>query len=142
MLFVNKQPSLRQSISTHFFELCATKKMEEQPHQQRLFGMAGFLEEQGVAADEMEEDDSSSSSSSDSSEDEDEGSIAANLPPPQMSKEQEAALAALTAPEGDMQAFLATISQKAALGMRDDSTAIEDNIEEEDILPFYEAEKG
>ena len=141
MLFVNKQPSLRQSISTHFFELCATKKMEEQPHQQRLFGMAGFLEEQGVGADEMEEDDASSSSS-DSSEDEDEGSSTANLPPPQMSKEQEAALAALTAPEGDMQAFLATISQKAALGMRDDSTAIEDNIEEEDILPFYEAEKG
>lgn len=119
--------------------------------EKKLYGMESFLKEQGVGEDELEEEDDYSSSMDDSSSEEAEEEMdiiesaglahaEANLPP-QMSKEEEAALGALTAPEGEISAFLASISQKAAMNMQDDhmsALSTEDILEEEDAMPFFE----
>ena len=86
-----------------------------------------FLEEEGVCKD-GEESSSSSEELDDEEENEEEyGSPGLadekTLPPPRISQEEEAAVAALIAPEGDIHAFLASVTQKATRNMHNDILA-------------------
>jgi hypothetical protein len=98
----------------------------------------GEFNEDGGEGDEEEDSSSSSIEDEDSMDEEVGGSSANGEELPRMSQEEQAALAALTAPEGDMQAFLATITQKATQSMQSDNA--EELLEEEDVLPFEEKE--